>query len=43
MSATCAQTIELKLVSLNGKAVSRGHLFLQPFDVIVLKLHDLST
>lgn len=42
MSAACAETIEFKLVGLDGKAVPRGHFLLQPLDVVILEFHDLS-
>lgn len=43
MTAARAESVELEAVSLNGKTVSRCHLFLKPLNVAVLELHDLPT
>ena len=42
MSTACAETVEFKLMGLNGEPVTRSHLFLKPFNVAVLKLDDLA-
>lgn len=43
MTAARTEAVELKSVGFNEKSVLGGHLFLEPFNVAVLKLHDLST
>ncbi len=42
MTAVRAEAVELKSVGFNGKSVPGGHLFLEPLNVAVLKLYDLS-
>ena len=41
MPAACTQAVEFELVGLDGKAVFRSDLLLQPFDLTVLEFHDL--
>ena len=43
MTAARTEAVELKPVGLDGKSVPGGHLFLEPLNVAVFKLHDLST
>jgi hypothetical protein len=40
MAATGAEAVELQSVGLDHKAVLRGDLFLQPFDLTIFKLHN---
>jgi hypothetical protein len=42
LAAAGAETVELKAVGLDRKAVPCGHLFLEALDVAVLELHNLS-
>jgi len=41
LAAAGAETVELKAVGLDRKAVPCGHLFLEALDVAVLELHNL--
>ena len=42
MAAMGAEAIEFKFVGFNGESVSVGDQFLEAFDFLVLKFHDLS-
>lgn len=43
MAAARAESVEFETVGLDGKAVSRGDLFLKAFDVAVFEFNDFPT